>query len=465
LTAGPLNRARAVHARWHRMPLRTRLTTAAAIAAAIAIVSVVGVAYIAVHHVLRAQVDQQLRRSAKIEVHTVVGPDGQPRVTLTTGAGEIGGYSQLIAADGTASSADPLPVNASDIAIASSGLGTVIRDASYRDKHVRLLTEPAPNLRGYAVQVALPLTGVDEVLGKLAIALLLLTVGGIALTVVLAWAAVRRITRPIRTLTDTAERIATTRDLTLRISREGDDELGRLALSFNTMLDALDRSLGAQRQLVLDASHELRTPLASLRTNAEVLGDLDRLSPEQRQAVLSGIVTQLDELTELVGDVVELARGESQPAEHEDVAFDDLVLAEVERAQRYWPSVRFEVDTEPVAVRGVPRRLDRAVTNMLDNAAKFSPPGGVVEVRLTRDGTLVVADRGAGVPSAALPYVFDRFYRADEARALPGSGLGLAIVQQVALGHGGTIELDNRPGGGAVATLRLPVLDRTAAPV
>jgi two-component system sensor histidine kinase MprB len=267
----------------------------------------------------------------------------------------------------------------------------------------------------------------------------------------------------VKTLTETAETIAATRDLTLRINAESKDELGRLASAFNTMLDALERSVDAQRQLVTDASHELRTPLASLRTNAEVLNDVERLSPDQRRAVLNGIVTQLDELTGLVADVVELARGEAPPSTHEDIMFDELVRRAVERARRHWPNVTFHLSAAPTTVRGVPARLDRAVANMLDNAGKFSPAGGRIDVDVDRGGRLVVADRGPGVPDDALPHVFDRFFRADEARALPGSGLGLAIVQQIAHGHGGSISLTNRSGGGTIATLTLSPTDGAVA--
>jgi two-component system sensor histidine kinase MprB len=213
----------------------------------------------------------------------------------------------------------------------------------------------------------------------------------------------------------------------------------------------------------MDASHELRTPLASLRTNVEVLADLDRLSPEQRKAVLAGIVSQLEELTGLVADVVELARGEAPSGLYDELALDELVERAVDRARRHWPGVEFWCETVPVQGRGVATRLDRAVANMLDNAGKFSPPGGTVSVRLDHAGVLEVADRGPGVPETALPFVFDRFYRADEARALPGSGLGLAIVKQVVDEHNGTIELRNRPGGGAVATMTLPVTSSPAA--
>ena len=174
-------------------------------------------------------------------------------------------------------------------------------------------------------------------------------------------------------------------------------------------------------------------------------------------------MSQLEELTGLVADVVELARGDAPTSLHDDIALDELVERAVERAQRHWPATRFRARTRPVQVRGVATRLDRAVANMLDNAGKFSPPGGAVDVDLDSDGTLRVSDEGPGVPDQALPFVFDRFYRADEARALPGSGLGLAIVRQVVDEHGGTIRLENRPGGGATATLTLPVI-ATPAP-
>jgi signal transduction histidine kinase len=176
---------------------------------------------------------------------------------------------------------------------------------------------------------------------------------------------------------------------------------------------------------------------------------------DQRRALLEGIVTQLDELTGLVADVVELARGDAPESAHSDVEVDELVERAVERARRHWPTVVYMLATEPLVVRGVGPRLDRAVTNLLDNAGKFSPAGAVVDVAVRSDGVIRVADRGPGVPEDSLPHVFDRFYRSDEARALPGSGLGLAIVKQVVDGHGGTVTLANRPDGGAVVTVTL----------
>ena len=300
----------------------------------------------------------------------------------------------------------------------------------------------------FALQIALPLTAADSELHKLRLAFLFLILVGLATAIVGSWLAVRRTMRPVASLTEAAEQIAVTRNLATRIESYGDDELGRLAGSFNTMLDALDKSLGQQRQLILDASHELRTPLASLRTNVEVLHDVDRLSPEQRRSLLDGVVTQLDELTDLVADVVELARGDAPESAQENVALDDVLAHAVDRARRHWPNVIFILALEPVTVRGVPSRIDRAIANLLDNAGKFSPAGSVVDVGVTSAGVLTVADRGPGVPADSVEHVFDRFYRSDEARSLPGSGLGLAIVKQVVDGHRGTVTLRNRPDGG-----------------
>jgi two-component system sensor histidine kinase MprB len=462
--AGPLQRMRhgvaAIDQRWRDLPLRTRLTSAAALAATVAILAVVAVAYVAVRHELRAQIDSNLRRQAReVTVDRQYDPLTGRSVSVNSGVGDIGGYSAVVAANGARGfNSDNLPLDRTDLRIAEQGYGVVMRDGTYSGVHIRMLSMPVPRVPGYAVQIALPLTDVDRQLHTLALFFVVLALGGLGLTVLASWAAVRRMMRPVRTLTETAEQIAQTRDLTVRITSLGNDELGRLAATFNTMLDELERSLGAQRQLVMDASHELRTPLASLRTNVEVLADVERMSPDQRQAVLAGIVSQLEELTGLVADVVELARGEAPATLYDEVSFDELVEQAVDRARRHWPAIDFRVVTAPVHVRAVASRLDRAVANLLDNAGKFSPPGSVVEVVVRPDGSLEVADQGPGVPEPALPHVFDRFFRADEARALPGSGLGLAIVKQVVDEHGGSVSLTNRSAGvGAIARLTLPL--------
>ena len=227
------------------------------------------------------------------------------------------------------------------------------------------------------------------------------------------------------------------------------------------MLDAVQEATDRQRQLVADASHELRTPLTSLRTNVEVLAHAHRLEPEDREALVTGIMSGLDDLTALVSDTVELARGEEQAALFEELRFDLLVQRCVDRAAAHWPKAAFRPELGECLVVGVTDRLAKAVRNLLDNAAKFSPEGGRVEVRTTpgRDGTLTltVRDHGPGIPEPDLPHVFDRFYRAASARDLPGSGLGLAIVAQVAVGHGGGVTATAAPGGGAEFRLTLPM--------
>jgi two-component system, OmpR family, sensor histidine kinase MprB len=465
---GPLpvvrRRVAAVDRRWRDRPLRTRLTAAAATAATLTIVAVVAVAYIAVRHELRGQVDTQLRHQAsEIFVRPEIDDNGLQSAGVHSEVGDVGGVLQVLNSAGQFEGTGlKLPIDTSDKKIAADG-GTQMRDADIGGVHFRMLTKPlsaaGPDV---AVEIALPLTQVDSQLHKLRLAFLFLALFGLGLVVLGSWFVVRRTLRPVASLTEAAERIAVTRDLTTRIEDYGDDELGRLASTFNTMLDALERSLGQQRQLILDASHELRTPLASLRTNVEVLHDVDRLSVEQRRALLDGVVTQLDELTGLVADVVELARGDAPESAQEDVVLDDLLAEAVDRARRHWPHVIFMLAAEPVTVRGVPNRLDRAIANLLDNAGKFSPAGAVVDVSLTSVGVLTVADRGPGVPAEAVAQVFDRFYRADEARALPGSGLGLAIVKQVIDGHQGTVVLSNRPDGGAIVTVTLSPVGASA---
>jgi len=255
---------------------------------------------------------------------------------------------------------------------------------------------------------------------------------------------------PIARFTNRTEELAGDLDPSQRMEVVGDDELARLARSFNTTLDALERSVEAQRHLVADASHELRTPIASLRANIQTMQDEDRLPPDERERMREDIVGELDELTALVADVVELARGTKTGEGTDDVRLDQVVEELVARARRRaGGDITFEAALEPALVRGEPERISRAVSNLLGNAAKWSPPGATVEVALS-DGVLTVRDHGPGFDEEDLPHVFERFYRAAAARGMSGSGLGLAIVQQAAEAHGGFAEASNAPGGGAL---------------
>ena len=294
----------------------------------------------------------------------------------------------------------------------------------------------------------------NRTLHRLGILLLVIALGGIAVAAGLGLAVSRAALAPVRRLTEASEHVTETGDLSERIEVSGQDELSRLAASFNTMLAALEESSRAQRQLVADASHELRTPLTSLRTNIEVLAGERSLPPGERERLLSDVVEQLGEMTTLIAELIELARAEQHPEQPEDVRLDLLAQGAVERAKRNRPEVSFTTDLQESVVHGAPSTIERAVANLLDNAAKWSPPGGNVEVAV-RDGEVIVRDHGPGIADEDLPYVFDRFYRSTSARGMPGSGLGLAIVKQVADAHGGTVAAERADGGGTLMRLRL----------
>jgi signal transduction histidine kinase len=246
--------------------------------------------------------------------------------------------------------------------------------------------------------------------------------------------------------------VSATRDLNQRIPVSGSDELASLAADFNAMLAALDESQQAQQQLIADASHELRTPLTAHRANIELLARPD-LPVERRQRVLGAAVRGIEELSTLVGDLIQAARDGRSVDTREPLALDELAAGAVERARLRAPELRFESRLEPHRVVGARARVERALDNVLDNTVKWSPPGGTVDVRLA-DGTLTVRDHGPGIAEADLPHVFDRFYRSASARSLPGSGLGLAIVKQTVDDHGGSVSAANADGGGALFTLR-----------
>ena len=448
------------------MSLRRRLVllTAAAVATAIALAGVA--TYVLVRENLRAGVDASLRELVpKVTFVRAPGPGelpaGEPlSVELPAAAlGEPSGIVQAIGPAGNViarSDRVRLPVDERAREVSAGRREPFFRDATVDGVHVRVLT--TRGLIGDALVLALPLTEVDETLERLRWILLAVMLGGAAVAVGLGAAVARATVRPVAKLTAAAERVAATGELDHRIGSEGEDELGRLAASFNTMLAALERSRDAQRQLVADASHELRTPLTSIRANLELLERARDVPEPERAAMLAGARAQLEELTVLVGDLVDLARPGAQLVDQaEELRLDELVEEAVERARRHAGADRtFRVEATPCLVRGSRARLHRAVSNLLDNACKWSPPGGVVEVGV-RDGEVAVRDHGPGIPEPDLPHVFDRFYRAPSARGLPGSGLGLAIVRQVAEAHGGSASAERAEGGGACLRLRLPL--------
>jgi two-component system sensor histidine kinase MprB len=445
---------------------RARLTFAAAAAVAIAVVLASVVVYFVVRDELRGQVDDGLAERAEELTHTP--PHAIDRI-FRSPKGELGGaagYPQIVTDEGEAirgpGETASLPITEEVLEVARGERDEFLDDATVEGTHVRYITVP---YFAFALQVARPLTEVDDSLEQIRTLLLIISLGGIGGAAALGLVVTRAALAPVRRLTETTERVSETGDLSERIDATGRDELGRLAASFNTMLAALEESTRAQRQLVLDASHELRTPLTSLRTNIEVLASEKELPAGERERLLSDVVEQLDELTALIGELMVLARGEQPAAEPEDVRLDLVTADAVERIRRNRPGVTFTTELEESVVHGVPATIERAVGNLLDNAAKWSPPGGEIEVAV-RDGSLTVRDHGPGIEEDDLPYVFDRFWRAPSARGMPGSGLGLAIVRQVAEAHDGDVVAERAEGGGTRVTLRLNglVAERQSTP-
>ncbi len=339
-----------------------------------------------------------------------------------------------------------------DASVARGLAPPYFRDVRYRGVEMRLYTMPLSSSRDGLVRTARPLTEANATIARVRWLLFALTLGGALAAGLLGRLAANAVLRPVRALAGAVREVSATRDLNQRIPVSGRDELASLAADFNAMLAALAKSQQAQQQLIADASHELRTPLTAHRANIELLARPD-LPVEQRQRVLGAAVRAMERLSALVGDLILAARDGRSVDAREPLALDELVAAAVERAQHRASELRFESRLEPYGVVGARSRLERAVDNVLDNAIKWSPPGGTVEVRLA-DGTLTVRDHGPGIAEADLPHVFDRFYRAAAARALPGSGLGLATVKQTVDDHSGSVTVANADGGGALLTLR-----------
>ncbi len=343
-----------------------------------------------------------------------------------------------------------------EIEVAQGSREDSVRSVSTDEGRYRVVAVPTRE-PGVALVIAQSLQATEETLARLGLVLTIFGVLGVLGATLAGWAVARNGLRPVRRLTHAAEDIARTEKLD-PITVEGNDEIARLATAFNAMLAALSASRDRQRQLVADAGHELRTPLTSLRTNLDLLVQADRrggLSEESRTELLDDVRFQIEELTTLIGDLVELARDEPLPVTVEPVDLAEIVDRAVERVRRRASSLELVVRTSPWWVTGDAAALERAVTNLLDNAAKWSPPLGAVTVDLEA-GTLHVADEGHGIDEEDLPHVFDRFYRSRESRGMPGSGLGLAIVRQVAERHGGSVRAGRSDRGGAAFWLTVP---------
>ena len=435
------------------MNFKTRLTVVSSLAVAIAVVVASALIYLVVRAQLRAQIDRSLlsavndvvleeRDLMPYRMRLEMEPGGP--VLWAQGVFETGRVLRPVG------DWPMLPVTDDAIEAAEHPMRPKLHDMEVGGTHLRVLT--APFDEGMSVQLARSLEEVDLTLGRLAVLLLIVAIGGVVVATGLGGAVATAVLRPVRRLTDTAEKVAVTKDPSERIEVEGEDELARLGQSFNSMLAALDEALRKQRQLVTDTSHELRTPLTTIRTNAEVLEKADDLTPEQRDKLVRGIIAESEALSVLINDLLELAREAEAQLEIEDVRLDELVAQILDRLP---PGVNYVSDLAPTTVKADPEKLERAIRNLIDNALKWNDVAEPIEVAV-KDGTLSVRDHGPGMEEEDLEHAFDRFYRAASARGMPGSGLGLAIVKQIVEAHGGSAALENAPGGGTMAKIDLP---------
>jgi two-component system sensor histidine kinase MprB len=442
-----------------RLTLKTRFTLVAAGAVAAVALAITAVAFIAIRTDLQNQVRQEVAaRAASVEhmasrLHGTIPDNWVP--AHSSGFGNT--YTQVITSAGAvwAPTGDVGWLTPSEAAIdvAVGAATSFYADSEVNGTRAMILT--APLAPGLAVQVAEPLTSTDTEVARVGTTLAILSALGVLVATLLGWAVARAGLSPVTRLASVAEEVSLTGDPGRRVEVERSDEVGRLATTFNAMLSALQRSLDAQRRLVSDASHELRTPLASLRINADVLADNPDMPAEERKEVLDRVTDQVAELSRLVASVTDLARGEPPATDRSPVQLNAVAAEALDAARRDWPKTRFIAGLDGGVIEGSADRLRVAVKNLLDNAAKFGPPEGQVEVRLT-GGELTVRDHGPGIADEDLPFVFGRFYRALSSRSAPGSGLGLAVVHEIALGHSGTITAEHAPGGGTIMRLTLP---------
>lgn len=454
--------------RFRTLPLRSRLALLVATAVAVAVAAAAVTCWLLTRAQLRSELDNSLQNTSVLgaEVQAALrncATGSNPETTTTTAYLFI----QVVDTNGNRCVfpySEPVKVQAQDISVARHVIDESLHNSTTEEgAAVRVHTERVfvgPGAQA-AVSVSRPLAEIDASLNRLA--LLLTAVAGLGVVGAGAaglWVA-RAGLRPVDGLTLAVEHVARTEDLTVRIPVEGEDEIARLSRSFNSMTAALASSRDRQSQLIADAGHELRTPLTSLRTNVELLARSEEtgraIPPDDRRALMASVKAQMTELASLIGDLQELSRPDAtDPGPLQVVALHAIVDSALERARLRGPDLGITAQLRPWYVRAEPAALERALVNVLDNAVKFSPPGGSVEVALSEHGELTVRDHGPGIPAEDLPHVFERFWRSPSARALPGSGLGLSIVARTVQQTGGEIALRPAAGGGTVAAIRIP---------
>ena len=442
--------------------LAGRVTLLTTIAVALAVTLLAAGAYVTARTQLQQQLDESLTERAQLAAESGGLAFVAQEFNLSSqslGAADV--RISFLRNDGVFQPTDPggvdLEFGEPELAVARGEADESIRTISTDDGSYRVVAVPTSQ-EGVALIMAQSTEEQDRLLRRIGIVCLVVGIVGVLGSGLAGWLVARNGLRPVRRLTTSVERITRTEDLT-PLSVEGSDEIARLATAFNQMLTALDASRDRQRRLVTDAGHELRTPLTSLRTNIDLLTQADvtdrDLAPGMKAELLADISEQIGELTQLIGDLTELARDEPLAPVVGSVDLAEVVERAASRVRRRAVSVTIDLDVASWEMVGESAALERAVTNLLDNAAKYSPRGGTIRVSL-HDGVLTVDDEGPGIAAEDRAHVFERFWRAKESRTMPGSGLGLSIVRQVAERHAGSVAAEEAPGGGARLVLRLP---------
>ena len=437
------------------MSFRLRVTLFTAAAVAVAAIGASVAMYFVVQDQLIMQVNKNLVAAASGPIREPGGPFRRgPGDQTVSNRPEV--FGQIINASGTVVQGDggysfPAMVTAEVKDVAAGKRPEFYATAVATDARFQIYVKP---IQGGAIEVVQELAPIDAALAQTRLLLIAFAAGAILLAAALGALIGRAALAPVKRLTATVEEVTKTRDLSRRVAAQGRDELSRLGTSFDAMLGQLETSLRSQRQLVADASHELRTPLTALRTNLELLERGQPTDPVERQQLLGDLVTQMERLTTLVGDLIEVARDEETPMPFEELKLDEVVHEVVDDVSFRYPKVHFNVTASPTSINGVKVRVARAITNLLDNAAKYSPAGATVDV-MVANGEISVRDHGPGIAAEDATRVFDRFWRSNDARQLPGSGLGLSIVKDVAESHGGSVTLERPIDGGGGARFRL----------
>jgi two-component system sensor histidine kinase MprB len=468
---------------WHTFRSRITMLVMAAVGLSVALGALIS--YVSISRTINNNVDNDLRQrtwallDSNLAGVSIQGPGLNSvdsaaalnlaglKMSIVSAGGAVIGPPEIPIAGKTVNTAAPAIGNP-EVAVAAGTAAYSLRTVNVNGQLYRVYAIPDTSKGTYgtfvpqdsAIVVATSLAATESTLNTLATVSFIVGLIGIALAGAAGFAIGRAALRPVEELSKATEYIARTGDLR-SLPVNGDDELAQLTRNFNTMLEALARSQEHQKRLVADAGHELRTPLTSMRTNLDLLSqvmaapDDDRLPPEERVALMNDVRAQMEELSLLISDLVELSRDEQPSHAIERLDVRDIVDRATERVQRRAPALTYDLKLSPWYLDGDAAGLERLVTNLMDNAAKWSPEGGTVTVTLA-DGLLQVADQGPGIAEKDLAHVFERFYRSPEARATPGSGLGLAIVRQIAENHGGRVAAARAPGGGALLGVWLP---------